>query len=105
MSDSQRWYDPIRQEFDSSFAEDWRLQLAKFNHHPAVKAAKKQFYLPREGHPPAWFNGNLPDLKPGEWVLVVSINPQINVAPLRFKTTTARLTHGGTTGERSIAYG
>jgi len=75
MSESQRWYDPIRKEFDASFNDTWAPRLARFSHELPTKAAATKFHLPHKDVPPAWFNGNLTAMKPGEWVLVVSNNP------------------------------
>lgn len=78
MDSQSHWYQPIRDEFDRSFDDPWDARLAQFNNRPYVKTMKTRFLLPRPGLPPAWFNGNIPALQAGEWVLVVSINPYID---------------------------
>jgi hypothetical protein len=33
--------------------------------------------LPKQSCPPAWFNGNVEVIRPGEWVMFISLNPQL----------------------------
>ncbi len=79
MDHETRWYDQIRTIVDTSSQEDWLSRLNQFNNRPPVKKAGTTFSLPKDGHPPPWFNGDITALNPGEWVLVVMDNPDADM--------------------------
>src|SRR5215218_10732868 len=72
-----KWYSPIREIFDRTFDESWNEHLARFNRRPEIVKSGLEFHLPHQQCPPAWFNGDIEALEPGQWVLVVSLNPHI----------------------------
>src|SRR5215216_831609 len=79
MDPETRWYDEIRTIFDRSSQEEWLPRLDQFNNRPPIKKVGTTFSLPKAGQPPAWFNGDITALDPGEWVLVVMDNPDASL--------------------------
>ena len=72
----QPWLSSIRKLHDDSFNVDWERHLATLNERLRL-AGVDRLQTAISHFPPSWFNGDIEALKPGKWVLVVSLNPQL----------------------------
>ena len=77
MTEPSTWYQEIRAIHDRHFNDPWQER---------ANAINRRFNLPRPhmllthgpGVPMPWFNGDIERIEPGHWVLVISLNHQIN---------------------------
>lgn len=67
------WWLELRKLHDEQFVFDWRSHVKRLN-----STYSFDFSTP-DGLAPPWFNGDVEALEPGNWVLVVSLNPQLDV--------------------------
>ena len=67
------WVQSLREIHDSYFDFPWDQHLRDLNARLGL-AGRDEFGLPAAGLPPAWFVGDVEVLRPGEWVLVISLN-------------------------------
>src|SRR4051794_16918822 len=75
----EQWYDGIRALHEDHFEDPWPERVRRFNEQ--FKGTNDgPFWLPHEQCSPPWFNGDIRELKAGEWVLVVSLNPHIDIS-------------------------
>ena len=70
--DRSGWLEELRRIHDESFNYDWTAHLQRLNTSLEL-AGPDAFGLP-VGLPPAWFVGDVEQLAPHEWVLVLSLN-------------------------------
>jgi hypothetical protein len=88
MIEETHWYREIRDIHDGYFHESWQER---------VDAINERFQLSHEhmllshgpGIPMPWFNGDIHAVVPGRWVLVVSLNHQIDSNPPEASTRNA----------------
>ncbi len=59
------------------FDDPWSVRVDRFNDMLQLNDGDR-FLLPNSRCSPAWVNGDVQRMKPGEWVLVVSLNPHVD---------------------------
>jgi len=67
------WVQSLRELHDDHFGFDWDSHVRRLNLRLGL-TDRDEFGLPAPGLPPAWFVGDVEGLRPGEWVLVISLN-------------------------------
>ena len=68
------WWGQLRCLHDDALRVDWEAHLAALNDRYRL-VGKHALHTTDVGLPPAWFNGDVEAIEPGQWVLVVSLNP------------------------------
>ncbi|MBM4410418.1 MAG: hypothetical protein FJ037_03675 [Chloroflexi bacterium] len=67
------WAQSLRELHNDHFGFDWDSHVRRLNERLGL-TGRDEFGLPAPGLPPAWFVGDVEGLRPGEWVLVISLN-------------------------------
>jgi len=76
------WLERLRRLHDGAFEIDWQSHIDTLNREYGI-AEESTFRTVAPGLPPVLFNGDVEAIRPGEWTLVVSINPGSNPLPQR----------------------
>jgi len=71
------WYHEIRDIHNRHFHDPWQERADTINQRYALPRAH-MLLTHGPGVPMPWFNGNIAVVEPGRWVLVISLNHQIN---------------------------
>ena len=71
-----RWWTRIKALDDWSVGYDWTSHINELNAKHGL-TGDAALAPPIPGWPPAWFNGDIEQLTPNNWVLVVSLNPAL----------------------------
>ena len=67
------WVRELRRLHEENFFCDWTSHLRDLNHRLQI-VGPDEFTVPNAGLRLSWFVGDVEDLQPGRWVLVVSLN-------------------------------
>ena len=67
------WLSQLRGIHDASIHSDWASLAANVNRRSSLTGGS-EMEPSRPGLPPIWFQGNVEGIKPGNWVLVMSLN-------------------------------
>ncbi len=71
------WVQEIDELWVKHFRDPWIERIREFNDILRLNEEAK-FLLPNSRCSPAWINGDVHRMKPGEWVLVISLNPHVD---------------------------
>ncbi len=77
MAEREPWYSEIREIHDRHFRDHWQERANEIYHKYGL-AGDDRLVTPVPGGLMPWFNGDIEQVEPGRWVLVVSLNHQIN---------------------------
>ena len=77
MVDQAPWYQGIREIHDQHFHESWDERVAAINQRYRL-TGEHMLVSHGAGVPMPWFNGDIEAIEPGNWVLVISLNHQID---------------------------
>jgi hypothetical protein len=82
LGTSEPWYRPVRAIHDEHFYDPWEEHLARLNARYGLQD-DDVLLTHGPGLPPPWFNGDIESIEPGQWVLVISLNPKLNPRDLK----------------------
>lgn len=72
-----RWYQEIRAIHDQHFSDPWQERVDAINRRHNLPR-EHMLLTPEPGRPLLWFIGDIEAVKPGRWVLVISLNHYAN---------------------------
>lgn len=71
-----QWYEPIWNIHENHFYDHWQERLSRINSRYQL-TGENTLLTHSSTVPPPWFNGDIEAVQPGEWVLMVSLNPRV----------------------------
>lgn len=71
-----QWHDAIRSIHEQHFGDPWQERLVAINQRFGL-SGDNVFLTHGQTVPPPWFNGDIEAVRPGDWVLMVSLNPRV----------------------------
>lgn len=77
LAEREPWYTEIRAIHDRHFDDPWQERADEINRKYGL-SGNDRLVAPIPGYPIPWFNGDIEQLEPERWALVVSLNHQID---------------------------